>query len=161
MPIYQSIDNLSLIKNGLFHIKFEMKRSRPSMFRVARESHLVLYRSMIEALKGSANLAISGRQPKDRLHRYRLGEEPWKEIYKVPIQGCDQAWRFSTPILRAKPKTHTMRNSRSKKSITNSTMHWLFNEYYASDVNAAQELSMFRRSEKLEWLHNFRKSLTH
>ena len=44
------IDNIALIENGLIHIRFEMSRDKISYFRIARESHLILYRSMIEAL---------------------------------------------------------------------------------------------------------------
>jgi hypothetical protein len=104
MSAFESINNLSLIENGLLHIEFEMNRLQPSMFRVARESHLILYRSMIEALKGSANLPVTGRPSKDRMHRYYLGNEPWKEIHKVPVPGCNQAWRFSQPVLCQVPE---------------------------------------------------------
>lgn len=104
MSAFETIDNLSLIKNGLCHIEFELNCVKPSMFRVARESHLALYRSMIEALKGSANLAVSGRPLKDRVHKYHLGNEPWKEIHKVPVPGCSRAWRFSEPELCEPPE---------------------------------------------------------
>jgi hypothetical protein len=102
--VLESNNNLSLVENGLLHIEFEMNRSKPSMFRAARESHLVLYRSMIEALKGSANLAVTGRPSKNRMHQYCRGNEPWKEIHKVPVPGCSQAWRFSEPVLCAEPE---------------------------------------------------------
>jgi hypothetical protein len=104
MSAFESIDNLSLIENGLCHIEFELNCVKPSMFRAARESHLVLYRSMIEALKGSANLAVTGRPSKDRVHQYHLGNEPWKEIHKVPVPGCSQAWRFSQPVVCEPPE---------------------------------------------------------
>lgn len=81
-----------------------MNRSKPSMFRAARECHLILYRSMIEALKRSANLAVTGRPSKNRARQYCLGNEPWKEIHKVPVPGCSQAWRFSEPVLCAEPE---------------------------------------------------------
>ena len=104
MSELESIDNLSLIKNGLCHIEFELNGVTPSMFRAARESHLVFYRSMIEALKGSANLAVTGRPSQDRVHQYRLGNEPRKEIHKVPVPGCRKAWRFSQPVLCEPPE---------------------------------------------------------
>jgi hypothetical protein len=104
MTQFESINNLSLIENGLLHIGFEMNRPEPSMFRAARESHLVLYRSMIEALKGSANLEVTGRPSKSRIHRYQLGNGLWKEIHKVPVPGCDGAWRFSQPVLCHAPR---------------------------------------------------------
>ena len=94
---WETIDNLNLIENGLLHIRFEHSRDEPSFFRVAREAHLILYRSMIEALKGSANLAIISRPSKPREHKYQIGDEPWKEIHKVRVTGCNVAWRFSEP----------------------------------------------------------------
>ena len=54
--VMDEITNLSLVENGLLHIQFELGRSAPSYFRVAREAHLLFYRSMIERLRGSANL---------------------------------------------------------------------------------------------------------
>ncbi len=42
------ITNLRLIENGLLHIQFEFDRDAPSHFRIAREAHLVFYRSMVE-----------------------------------------------------------------------------------------------------------------
>jgi hypothetical protein len=74
------------------------------MFRAARESHLVLYRSMIEALKGSANLAVTGRPSKDRKHQYQIGNEPFKEIHKVAVPGCKEAWIFSEPVVCEPPE---------------------------------------------------------
>jgi hypothetical protein len=92
-----SIDNASLIMNGLQHIAFEGSLTSPSYFRVAREAHLVLYRSMIEALKGTANLTVTGRLPKQPSFRYQMGRDPWREIHKEPVPGCKRAWRFSVP----------------------------------------------------------------
>jgi len=94
---WETIDNLNLIENGLLHIRFELSRDEPSFFRVAREVHLILYRAMIEALKGSANLAITSRPSKLREHEYQIGDEPCKEIHKQPVTGCNVAWRFSEP----------------------------------------------------------------
>ena len=94
---WETIDNLNLIENGLLHIRFELSRDEPSFFRVAREVHLILYRVMIEALKGSANLAITSRPSKPSEHKYQIGDEPWKEIHKVLVTGCNVAWRFSKP----------------------------------------------------------------
>lgn len=92
-----SIDNVSLIMNGLQHIAFEGSLPASSYFRVAREAHLVLYRSMIEALKGTANLTVTGRLPKHPSFRYQMGPDPWREVHKEPVHGCKKAWRFSAP----------------------------------------------------------------
>ena len=97
MDVIDRIDNFHLIENGLFHIQFEMSRDKPSFFRIAREAHLILYRSMIESLKGTANIAVTGRFSKNRSNKYKFGSNPWQEIYKVDIDGCKKAWRFSEP----------------------------------------------------------------
>lgn len=89
-----AIDNLALVENGLQHLSFELSRPRPSYFRLAREAHLLLYRSMIEALKGTANFAVTGSE---RAVSYQTGNEAWKEIHKVPVGGCRRAWRVSDP----------------------------------------------------------------
>ena len=90
MATWDAIENLSLIKNGLLHLRFELSRENPSYFRIAREAHLLLYRSMVEALKGSANLAVTGRPPKDRSYKYQRGGNPWQEIHKVRIEEQEQ-----------------------------------------------------------------------
>jgi hypothetical protein len=116
MEDFDKIDNLSLIGNCLLHLQFEISRENPSYFRIAREAHLALYRSIIEALKGTANLAITGRQSRLRSHKYKRNGKPWQEIHKVPIKGCKKAWRFSQPESCEKPKfyTKTSRDSLAK-----------------------------------------------
>lgn len=97
---YETLTNPGLIENSLRHLTFEMDRERPSYFRVARESHLVLYRSMVEALKGTANLAISypARTSQKGPHRYKMASDPWKEIRPEEVRACSRAWRFSDPV---------------------------------------------------------------
>lgn len=98
MKELDTIDNLKLIGNSLEHLNFELERTDSSYFRIARESHLILYRGMIQVLKGSANLDITGRPTKNRQHRYHKGNFPWKEIHKEELKFCEKAWRFSTPV---------------------------------------------------------------
>jgi len=104
MGISESIDNLVLIDNGLRHVLFELEQVEPSFFRMAREAHLVLYRAMIEALKGTANLAVTCKMRKDRQCIYLRGNAPWQEIHKVAAAGCSRAWRFSEPAPCAGPQ---------------------------------------------------------
>ena len=70
MAAIEEINNLRLIENGLLHAQFELEREEASYFCVAREAHLVVYRAMIETLRGSANLAITGRPSKSRSCKY-------------------------------------------------------------------------------------------
>ncbi len=96
-PALDEITTLALVENGLLHVNFELDRSEPSFFRVAREAHLLFYRSMIEVLRGSANLAITARWNKRRRAKYQRGSSPWQEIHCVDAPGCTKAWRFSSP----------------------------------------------------------------
>lgn len=95
---FDTINNINLVENNLIHLNFELGRDNPSYFRIAREAHQVFYRSMVEALKGSASIAITGR-PKDkkRLAKYKIGNSPFMEIHKVNIKECKKAWKYSSP----------------------------------------------------------------
>lgn len=115
----ETVDNLSFIENGLLHIQFELSRNKPSYFRIAKESHLILYRSMIEALKGSANLAITGRSRKNRSRKYKLGNKPWQEIHKVAVNNCRAAWRFSIPEICDEPQIDTRDAAKIQQSDGN------------------------------------------
>jgi len=98
MELFEKIDNLILLNGNLNHIKLEINNGKLSFFRIAREAHQALYRSMVEALRGSANLSITGR-PKDkkRIVKYQIGNKPWQEIHKIKVEDCKFAWRFSDP----------------------------------------------------------------
>jgi len=97
-PRTESISNLTLIDDGVRVIEYQLSRKRPSYFRIARESHLLLLRAMVEALCGSANLGVLG-PPKDKIRsvKYRAGNEPWKEIQRESVPNCRYAWRYSAP----------------------------------------------------------------
>ena len=95
--LMDKIDNISLIENGLIHTQFEMSCEKVSFFRIAREAHLFLYRSTIESLRGTANIAITVHPSKKRSYKYKLGNDPYKEIHKIKIDECEKAWRFSEP----------------------------------------------------------------
>ena len=103
-PKCEAVNNLLLLDSNLHHIGFELSRPRPSFFRAARESHLALLRSMVEALRGTADLAIVGRRKKDRRIQYQTGSDPWQEIHRIPVVGCRKAWRFSPPQPCSPPK---------------------------------------------------------
>lgn len=99
MRQFESIDNHKLIYNGLEHIGFELCRQPASYFRIAREAHQILYRCLVEALKGTANIAVTGKPKGHRKHRYQFGDGPIKEIQKESVAGCHYAWRFSNPVI--------------------------------------------------------------
>ncbi len=105
MKTLDTIDNISLIENCLSHIGYELSKGNTSYFRIARESHLCLYRAMIEALKGTANIAVTGKPSKKRVHIYSIGDDRFKEIHKIKINSCKRAWRFSEPVYIETPPT--------------------------------------------------------
>ncbi|MFH0989813.1 MAG: hypothetical protein V1799_07345 [bacterium] len=98
MDTFETIDNHRLIYNGLEHVEFELTRSTTSYFRVAREAHQVLYRSIIASLRGTSNLSVTGKPSGRREHRYQFNQGSVQEIHKQTIPGCKKAWRFSAPI---------------------------------------------------------------
>ncbi|MCJ7800991.1 MAG: hypothetical protein MUP82_01385, partial [Candidatus Marinimicrobia bacterium] len=119
------INNIDLIENNLIHLDFELTRKTPSYFRVARESHQVFYRTMVEVLRGSANLSIIGSQNEKRKSvKYKTGKSPFMEINKINIKGCNKAWRFSIPIHSKKPE---VLKGRSKTPLENDYLIGFYN----------------------------------
>ena len=101
---YEKIENLILLENGLEHIQFELNKAQPLFFRIGKEAHLFLYRSMVEALRGTANLEITGRPiSKSRIVKYRIGDEPWLQVEKTKVDGCRHAWRYGDPVPTLEP----------------------------------------------------------
>jgi hypothetical protein len=94
---FEAVSNLSLLDDNIRHIEFELDRGRTSYFRVARESHLALLRTMVEALRGTDNSSIIGRRAKNHSTFYQTAGAPWQEIHREPVVGCRRAWRFSQP----------------------------------------------------------------
>ena len=112
---YEHIDNITLIRDNLRHVAWELGADQPSGFRIAKEAHQILLRSMVEALKGTANLAITGRvRDKNRRCYYMLGNEPRKMIEKKAVPGCKKAWRYSAPVVSSQPQV----TSRGRKRRT-------------------------------------------
>lgn len=107
METVDKIDNLSLIENSLLHMQFELERESPSYFRLAREAHLLLYRTMIESLTGSNWQNVTGHRSKQQSVKYQIGDKPWQDIHKVPISGCRKAWRFSDAAVCSQPTMST------------------------------------------------------
>ncbi|VAW65115.1 hypothetical protein MNBD_GAMMA08-2506 [hydrothermal vent metagenome] len=102
----ETIDNIKLIDNGLRHIECEFTFESPSLFRVLRESHSIFYRSMVEALRGTDNSFITGRNgDKNKKLIIKIGDEDWKQIIKGPVvEGCKKAWRYTEPGICSKPE---------------------------------------------------------
>ena len=158
MNTLETVDNLLLVENNLLHLEFELQRRTPSCFRMAREAHLLLYRGMIEALKGSANLAIIGRPSKDFSIKYRMGDGEWQEIHKVPITHCTKAWRFSNPVTYDVPDRAEKlpRKPRSGNYLIGfyDTLAMVQTEcFMLRFVHSRPVLITDQEMEVLEWLH--------
>ena len=154
----EKVDNLFLIENTLDHILFEQERETTSYVRLACEFHSLLYRSMVEALRGTANLAITGH-PKDKKRSvmYQRGDMVWKEIHKENLTGCKLAWRFSEAVECEAPE------------IKENGEHYLFDNYLKSffDLLAMIQTECYMghyvmsqvihvsdsEMKSLEWLH--------
>ncbi len=96
---FEHLTNLSLLRNNLYHISFELGKYRPSFARIAKESYLTLVRAMVEALKGSTNIAITGRPKSSKREAYyKIGNQPHYKIEKESVPGCKRAWRYSEPV---------------------------------------------------------------
>jgi len=92
------INNPLLIENNLIHLEFELEQEYRNFLRVVKEAHTALYRAMIEALRGTANISITGKSmDPNRVVRSKRGNGPWTEMRKQAIPGCNKAWRFSDP----------------------------------------------------------------
>jgi len=96
---YEYIDNIKLIRNSLLHISSELDSLEPSPMRLAKECYQLFVRVMVEALRETANIAITAKPTKDRKRWYRQGNDPWKVIQKENVEGCNKAWRYSEPVL--------------------------------------------------------------
>jgi hypothetical protein len=152
------IENLSLIENCCLHLQFELSRKNPSYFRIAMEAHLLLYRSMIEALKGTANIAVTGRRSKDRSYKYQRNGKPWQEIHKESIEGCKKAWRFSQPAPYTEPQLDNKLCQEIKSedylisfydALAMIQTDCFMNQYMGSRYFIISDADM----KKLEWLH--------
>jgi hypothetical protein len=132
METVDKIDNLRLIENSLLHMQFELERESPSYFRLAREAHLLLYRTMIESLTGSNWQNVTGHRAKDRSVKYQWGDKPWQEIHKeVKIEGCHEAWRFSHPVVCAQPPEDRINEVFLKSVFRSLGEAWLIGFYDA------------------------------
>jgi hypothetical protein len=161
MSSLESIENLALIENNLLHIEFELDRGSPSFLRASSEAHLALYRAMIEALKGSANLAVLGALKKNRCYQYQRGSMPWRQIQKPPGKTSRKAWRFTQPVSCPPPNTPKVHPATLQQSASD---EWLIGFY---DALAMIQTECFMLSfvhsrvveisddemATLEWLH--------
>lgn len=93
---YEAVSNPILILDAMAHLNHELHNNR-RLFRVAVESHQILHRTMVQALRGSNNLNITGRRPKRWEVRYQYSNDPWKYITEQAIENCNKAWRFTEP----------------------------------------------------------------
>jgi hypothetical protein len=91
---------------------------RQQWFRIGKESYQILARTMVEALRGSANLDITGRRrPKNRCTYYHLGDATWKMIEKQEVPSCQVAWRFSDPVPHVPPRTEQIHSKDSDDQL--------------------------------------------
>jgi hypothetical protein len=112
---------------------------------------------MVEALRGSANLAITGsRRPRIRRIHYRLGDKIWKMIEKSPVPGCRLAWRFSAPVPQDPPQ-----EAADERGVSDDNLIGFFDllamiqaeRFMCRMVEASPVLVPDADMRQLEWLH--------
>ena len=153
----QWTQNLDLIRDNLRHLTVELSMDSPFWFRVGKEAYHTLCRSMVEAVRGSANLAITGsRRPRNRRIHYRLGDKIWKMIEKSPVPGCRLAWRFSAPIPQDPPQGAADRRGASDDKLIGffDLLAMIQAErFMCRMVEARPVLVTDADMRQLEWLH--------
>lgn len=97
MNYLDNIDNIKLIINNFDHVIFELQRKNCSYWRITRELHLILYRSMIEVLRGTAGISITQRDSVTPVFIEKGDGSTWK-LEKKKVPGCKYAWCYSDPI---------------------------------------------------------------
>ena len=97
---YQKVYNLELIRNNLSHLLFELNNNAPCFFRIGKEGHHLLYRSMIEVLRHTSSISSRGRNfSKNKIIKYQFDNSPVYEIRKENVDLCKFAWRYSAPMV--------------------------------------------------------------
>ena len=111
----EEIKNLDLLKNNFKHILFELENDTPFFFRITREYHHALYRTMAELFTHSA-MPINEGINFDKFVFNGL------EIHKIKIPKCKKAWRYSQP--------------KKEKSVENKNLiDTNINQYIANHLN--------------------------
>ena len=161
MKEIQKINNQILIWDGIKHCKFEFASNEINYFRIARECHLVLYRSAIEALRGTANLTIKRLNSKKEISCiYRLGYLPSYEIHKEKIEGCTKAWRFSRPKeapLKEIDHTHNLTDQKDNDDLIDflDALAMIQTDCFMQRFTFSKTQQISDADMKmLEWMHN-------
>lgn len=155
----QIIDNQILITNSLLHANYELAKQERNYFRIAKESHLILYRSAIESLRGSSNFPVTLERDEQYKTVYKYGDAPSFEIHKEKLPNCRKAWRFSTPIQVPDSKEEGSRYSESTNSKERLigfyvALAMVQTECYMCNFVHCKCLSVTDEEMKtLEWLH--------
>jgi hypothetical protein len=91
-----SVDNIGLIKSDLAHLNFELERDDTNYFRVATESHNVLYRAMIQVLRGPTNFGLIVRKKhhnEKKTSKFQINLRPPVTLEKENlVPGCKKSW---------------------------------------------------------------------
>lgn len=165
LPLFDSISNISLIENNLAHILFEMRQSQPSHFRIAREAHQCLLRSLVHALNAGNGLAITTSLGKRPSFQHQRGNEPWKEVHKESIGGCAHAWRFSAPAPCPPPEGERKRITEPGRRLLAfyDLLAMAQSDIFMGQYTFSRPLSVADKDMKtLEWLHeNVRNEYEH
>ena len=155
---YENINNRVLIRNNLRHINAELDSTKPSPVRIAKESHQLPSRMMVEALRGTSSGPVVGRPQRNRKYWYTKDNDPWMVIQKEKIEGCCRAWRYSEPVPETPPCYHEQRTSKTQRDdflvgfydlLAMIQAPCFMHRYVLSEVVPVSDKEM----QLLEWLH--------
>jgi len=138
------VKNIDLLENNFKHILYELKDDNISFFRIAREYHQALSRTMVEVLYGFPE--IKKRGSLEKFEYTKAGaNSPWFEIHKIKITKENKVWRYSQP----KEKIQKA-NEQSDKNIDKNSLENLSEEKMRLKIvnNYIEELSKTERHLK-------------
>jgi hypothetical protein len=157
-PDLEWIQNIDLLHDNLRHLRLELCMDRPFWFRVGKEAYQALCRAMVEALRGSANRAItSSRRSTNRRVYYHLGDMTWKMIEKCDVPTCRLAWRFSDPVPQKPPNDLSGSKEASDDHLVGffDLLAMIQTECFMSRMAEARPVVVSDADMRtLEWLHD-------
>ena len=166
-----SLDNLTLSENNIRHIKFELYNDAPDYPRIARETHQLLYRLMIESIKSSHNY-FSTIQDRQYPGPFKNEDSAGNIIYwkGEKIDGCQNAWHyvpakkkeFDDAVEKAKKKKRKNDDYNDRVIIFYTALAFVQAPFVMKQLMHSKTLKIETDDiKKLEWLHGFRNTYEH
>lgn len=165
-----SLDNLTLSENNVRHIIFELNNDKPDYPRIARETHQLLYRLMIESIKSSHNY-FTLIQDQDYPGPFKNEDSEGNITYwkGEKIKSCKKAWcyvhakqeDFDIAVEKAKKKKKK-KDSNDRIIIFYTALAFVQAPFVMKQLVHSKTLKIeVEDIRTLEWLHEFRNTYEH